>query len=138
MAWWAGGVLVAAAAWFDVRRRVIPHGLIALGAAGAVGAMVVSLVPWSFGLWGLGVAVLYTLAMPPAAFGGGDLKLAAVSALWWGPAVAVVLIGSHLLQFLYTVGANRRHHRRIWAPLPLPWAPFLGAAWLGWTLALLH
>lgn len=100
--------------------------------------MAAGLVPWSFGLWAVGLAGLYTLALPAAAFGGGDLKLVAASALWWGPAAALVLLGSHLLQVLYTAGANRRHRRRLWAPLPLPWAPFLAAAWLGCTLLFLH
>lgn len=138
IAWWAGGLLAVGATWFDVRCRTIPHGLVALGALGAVGAMAAGLVPWSFWLWAIGLAMLYTLALPAAAFGGGDLKLATVSGLWWGPAAALMLLGSHLLQFLYTAVANRRHRRRWLAPLPLPWAPFLAAAWLGCTVIVLH
>ena len=138
IAWWVGGALAVTAVGFDLTRRVIPNALTALGAVGAVLAMGAGVVPWSFALWGLGVALLYTVALPPAAFGGGDLKLASVTAAWWGPAAALVLIGSHGLQCLYTAGANHRRRQRVAAALPLPWAPFLAAAWLGCTLAFLH
>lgn len=136
--WWLGGGVTVAAAVVDARTRTIPTLLMVGGAVGAAGGAALGMLPWTNVLWALGLALLYTVATSAADFGGGDLKLLAVSGLYWGPIVVLVLIGSHLLQFLYTIAANRRHGHRVWTPLPLPWAPFLAAAWLGCTLVVLH
>lgn len=126
--WWLGGAVALAAVLPDWRTRTIPWSVTLTGAAGIGVAMACGWVPWTHLFWALGLAVLYTVVMPPRAFGGGDLHLVTVTALGWGPAAPFVLVGSHLLQALVTL---LRFHGR---PTPLPWAPFLAAAWLGWTL----
>lgn len=128
MGWWIGGAVAWAAVLPDLRTRTIPLWVTGIGAAGAGVAMALGLLPWTQALWALGIAGLYTLVVPARAFGGGDLHLATATALWWGPAAPLVLVGSHLLQALLTLLRFRGR------PTPLPWAPFLAAAWLGWTL----
>ncbi len=136
--WWLGGAVAAAAAVVDARTQTIPTPLMGAGLGLAMLGMAFGVLPWTNALWALGLAAIYTFGASANEFGGGDLKLLAVGSLCWGPVAVIVLLGSHLIQFLVTLGANRRHHRRLWAPLPLPWAPFLAAAWLGCTLAVLH
>lgn len=134
MGWWAGGVLALLATGPDLRHHHIPWWITIPGAVLALLAAALGYLPGAALLWGAGVGGLYTVMTPADAFGGGDLQLAAVTAAWWGPAAVVCLVGSHLLQVGYTVAANRRHRRAAWTPMPLPWAPFLAAAWLGFTV----
>jgi Flp pilus assembly protein protease CpaA len=136
MAWWAGGLVALLATGPDLRHHEIPWWITIPGAAAALGAAALGYLPGAALLWGVGVGVLYTVLTPADAFGGGDLQLAAVTAAWWGPAAVLCLLGSHLLQVGYTVAANRRHRRAAGTPVPLPWAPFLAAAWLALSIVM--
>lgn len=136
MGWWAGGLVALIATGPDLRHHQIPRWITMPGAAGALGAAALGYLPGAALLWGAGVGVVYTVLTPVDAFGGGDLQLAAVTAAWWGPAAVLCLLGSHLLQVGYTVAANRRHRRAAGTPVPLPWAPFLAAAWLALSIVM--
>lgn len=137
--WIVGGGLTAGAAWVDVRTRTIPTNLIVVGAFGALGAVIGGWLPAIDLVWGLVVGVVYTVftSSSPDLFGGGDLKLAAMTAVWWGPAAFLVFFGAHALHLLTASGWWLTHERPRgvpWGTTIYPWAPFLFAAWVGMTL----
>ena len=138
--WFVGGGLTAGAAWVDARTHTIPPKLIAVGAAGAVGAVLGGWLPPVDLLWGVLVGVAYTILTAPApdVFGGGDLKLAAMTAVWWGPAAFLVFLAAHVLHGLASLGwwvvRGRSTGPRLGAHAH-PWAPFLLLAWVGFTVA---
>lgn len=134
------GVLLACAA-VDLRRQVIPNGLVALGALVALAGA-----PWGPGLasaaLGAGVGLGAMLAWHIAArgaLGGGDVKLALVLGLALGfPGVLVALLlavagGAAIVGALWALGRVRRRAL-------VPFGPFLVAggivAWLEGEAAL--
>lgn len=140
-AWWAGGVIALGAAVTDARSHTISPKWLAVGAAGAVGAWLGGWLPGLDLVWALLIAGAYTLltAPIPKSFGGGDLKLVAVTAAWWGPAALLAFAAAHLFHLIGTSAWWAARERRTgvrWGSHGYPWAPFLFASWVAWSLLL--
>lgn len=112
-------LLLAAAAYCDLRWRIIPNTLcavLALGGLAVAASASVEGAAWTAGAAGivfLGGAALFALG----AFGGGDVKLAAATATWIAPeqVFAFVVLTSLLGAIVGLVGAVAgvaRHLRR--------------------------
>ena len=152
----AFAVLLVAAAWQDLRSMRIADGL-SIGIVASFAAWsAAGLAAGTYSLFSLGLAVacavgvflLGALAFAAGGLGGGDVKLASVTALFAGPGllldfVLIVAVAGGLLGLAILAGApigpvtagERSVRARLGNNLPYGPAIALGGLWVAFSLA---